>query len=152
MLLFSPPLSCSVPFYHLCCCCCCCSLPCPCHICLCPCHIFLCPCLSPSLSPLLLTSHSYYALPLRRESDLADCVIRHFLNESPLFLCEHYPADKPHRFFVGVSLLVCPSQLSIQTWTPMKSSNRSLNAARELSGACTPVRSKKQSRLPPSLG
>jgi hypothetical protein len=49
-----------------------------------------------------MNDFSYYALPARRESELADLVIRQFLKDQPLYLCEHYPADKPHRFFVDM--------------------------------------------------
>jgi hypothetical protein len=49
-----------------------------------------------------MADFSYFAVPLRRESELADLVIRHSLKETPLYLCEHYPADKPHRFFVDM--------------------------------------------------
>lgn len=49
-----------------------------------------------------MNNFSYYVLPVRKEAELADMIIRHFMKETPLFLCEHIPADKPHRFFIGV--------------------------------------------------
>jgi hypothetical protein len=47
-------------------------------------------------------THTYFKIPVEKESELADFVVDRFMHGSPLMLCEHPDKDKPHRFYLDL--------------------------------------------------